>query len=63
MQQDGLVQGPVRGVTKGISHVQASHKVSVVFDDPNRVGSAGPVPMLRLAEQAGLHDLTCSGSI
>jgi len=37
--------------------VQASHKVSTVFDDPNLVGSAGLVPVLRLAEQAGLHEL------
>lgn len=28
-----------------------------VFDDPNLVGSAGLVPVLRLAESAGLHDL------
>ena len=37
--------------------MQASHKVSTVFDDPNLVGSAGLVPVLRLAEQAGLHEL------
>jgi hypothetical protein len=37
--------------------VQASHKVSAVFDDPNLVGSAGLLPVLRLAEQAGLRDL------
>ncbi len=37
--------------------MQASHKVSAVFDDPNLVGSAGLVPVMRLAESAGLHDL------
>jgi len=37
--------------------VQASHKVSAVFDDPNLIGSAGLVPVMRLAERAGLHDL------
>jgi len=37
--------------------VQASHKVSAVFDDPNLIGSAGLVPVMRLAEHAGLHTL------
>jgi len=37
--------------------VQASHKVSAVFDDPNLMGPAGLVPVMRLAERAGLHDL------
>jgi hypothetical protein len=37
--------------------MKASHSVDAVFDDPNLVGSAGLVPMLRLAESAGLHDL------
>jgi hypothetical protein len=37
--------------------VQASHKVSAVFDDPNLIGSAGLVPVMRLAERAGLHAL------
>lgn len=37
--------------------MKASHKISPVFDDPNLVGSAGLVPVLRLAESAGLHDL------
>ena len=32
-------------------------RVSTVFDDPNLVGSAGLVPVMRLAEQAGLHGL------
>jgi len=37
--------------------VQAFHKVEAVFDDPNLIGSAGLVPVMRLAERAGLHDL------
>jgi len=37
--------------------VQASHRVSAVFDDPNLIGSAGLLPVMRLAERAGLHDL------
>ena len=37
--------------------MQASHKVSAVFDDPNLIGSAGLVPVMRLAEGAGLHTL------
>ncbi len=37
--------------------MQASHKVSAVFDDPNLIGSAGLVPVMRLASKAGLHDL------
>ena len=31
--------------------------VSAVFDDPNLVSAAGLVPMLRLAQQAGLAGL------
>ena len=31
--------------------------VSAVFDDPNLVSAAGLVPMLRLAQQAGLAEL------
>ena len=37
--------------------MQASHTVSAVFDDPNLIGSAGLVPVMRLAERAGLNDL------
>ncbi len=37
--------------------MQASHKVSAVFDDPNLIGSAGLVPVMRLAERAGLQVL------
>jgi hypothetical protein len=41
--------------------VQLSHslsRTSVVFDDPNLVSSAGLVPVLALADQAGLRELT-----
>ena len=37
--------------------MKASHRVRPVFDDPNLVSTAGLVPLLRLAESAGLHDL------
>jgi hypothetical protein len=37
--------------------VKASHTIRPVFDDPNLVGSAGLVPVMLLAESAGLHDL------
>ena len=37
--------------------MQAFHKVDAVFDDPNLIGSAGLVPVMRLAERAGLHEL------
>ncbi len=37
--------------------MQASHKVSAVFDDSNLIGSAGLVPVMRLADRARLHDL------
>jgi len=53
----GLVYGLIRTVRRGIRQVQASHKVSAVFDDPNLIGSAGLVPVMRLAERAGLHHL------
>ena len=33
------------------------HKVSAGFDDPNLVSCAGLVPVLTLAERAGLHEL------
>jgi hypothetical protein len=37
--------------------VQAFHNVDAVFDDPNLIGSAGLVPVMRLAERAALHEL------
>ena len=37
--------------------MQAFHKIDVVFDDPNLIGSAGLIPVMRLADRAGLHEL------
>ena len=37
--------------------MKASHTIRPIFDDPNLVSDAGLVPVLRLAEAAGLHDL------
>lgn len=37
--------------------MQAFHKIDAVFDDPNLIGSAGLVPVMPLANQAGLHEL------
>ena len=45
---------------RGISEVKLSHTVgatSAVFDDPNLVRSAGLVPVMRLAAEAGPADL------
>ncbi|RBY77297.1 IS1380 family transposase [Blastococcus sp. TF02-09] len=36
--------------------MKACHRVRPVFDDPNLVSTAGLVPVLRLAETAGLHE-------
>ena len=55
----GLAEGSIRPSTKGIYQVRASHTagaVSAIFDEPNLVSHAGLVPILRLAERAGLHD-------
>ena len=38
-----------------LSHTPAA--TSAVFDDPNLIGSAGLVPILRLAERTGLAAL------
>ena len=37
--------------------MKPSHTVRPVFDDPNLVSAAGLVPVLRLAESAGLYDM------
>ena len=37
--------------------MKACHTIRPVFDDPNVVSDAGLVPVLQLAESAGLHDL------
>ena len=33
------------------------HNLSAGFDDPNLVSCAGLIPIMALAERAGLHDL------
>lgn len=37
--------------------MRASHTITTVFDDPNLMSAAGLVPLMRLAESAGLHEL------
>jgi hypothetical protein len=59
----GLLYGSTRRSTKGIRQVQLSHTsraTSAVFDDPNLVSSAGLVPVVALAESAGLGALAQS---
>src|SRR5687768_13739736 len=56
----GLATVPTILTRKGISEVQLSHTAnatSAVFDDPNLVGPAGLVPVMRLAAKAGLVNL------
>ena len=56
--EDGTYLGSVRPSSKGIYEVRARHTVAAVsarFDEPNLVSCAGLVPVLRLAERAGLH--------
>lgn len=56
----GLVYGSDLASLKGIRQVKFSHtfrSTQVAFDDPNLVSSAGLVPMLALAERAGLRSL------
>jgi hypothetical protein len=56
----GLVEGSISTATKGISSMQLSHglrSMSVLFDEPNLVSSAGLVPVLALADAAGLRGL------
>ena len=52
--------GSISPSVKGIYEVQACHTaaaVSVTFDEPNLVSCAGLVPVLRLAQRAGLHEV------
>ena len=53
----GLATVRILSHTKGISEVRASHTITPVFDDPNLVGTAGLVPVVQLAESAGLSGL------
>src|SRR6266566_1455449 len=59
----GLVEGLIQVVTKGISQVQLSHVDPVRFarfDDPSLVSVAGLVPVVALAQRAGLAGLARS---
>src|SRR4051812_30339574 len=56
----GLATVPMTTTRKGTSGMRLSHTLgttSAVFDDPNLVSSAGLVPVLGLAESAGLREL------
>ena len=37
--------------------MRVCHNICAVFDDPNLIGTAGLVPVMALAEKAGLPDL------
>ena len=37
--------------------MRVCHTLSAGFDDPNLVSCAGSLPVMALAERAGLHDL------
>src|SRR3954462_4147525 len=55
---DRVCLGPDLDNAKGISRMQLSHRRPVggaSFDEPNLVSSAGLVPVVRLAEQAGVR--------
>ena len=56
----GVLEATIHTNGKGISEVKLSHTLrstSAVFDDPNLVSAGGLVPVLALAESAGLRDL------
>src|SRR5215210_5990201 len=56
----GVLQATIRPNARDISEVKLSHTLcatSVAFDDPNLVSAGGLVPVLALAESAGLRDL------
>src|SRR4051794_22565811 len=56
----GVLQATIRPNARGISEVKLSHTLratSAAFDDPNLVSTGGLVPVLALAESAGLRDL------
>src|SRR5665648_662346 len=40
--------------------MRVCHNLSVSFDDPNLVSCAGLIPVMALAERAGLHDLVAA---
>jgi transposase InsO family protein len=55
-----LAEGSIHPSGEGISQVRSSHnaaRVDAVFDEPNLIADAGLVPVVRLAERAGLPGL------
>lgn len=55
-----VLEATIRPNARDISEVKLSHTLgatSVAFDDPNLVSAGGLVPVLALAESAGLRDL------
>ena len=40
--------------------MRSCHNLSASFDDPNLVSCAGLIPVMTLAERAGLHDLAAT---
>lgn len=55
-----LAEGPIHPSREGISGVRSSHtpaRVGAAFDDANLIADAGLVPLVRLAERAGLPEL------
>src|SRR6187549_1446954 len=55
-----LADGQIRSATKGTQRMQLFHMVSrasAAFDESNLVSAAGLVPVLALAERAGLRQL------
>lgn len=58
--EDTTVEGRYQQIMKGIPEMQLSHThpvVSARFDEPNLVSSAGLVPLMSLADKAGLREL------
>jgi hypothetical protein len=56
----GLATVPNTSTRKGTSGMRPSHtlaRTAVSFDDPNLVSSAGLVPVVALADRAGLREL------
>src|SRR5919112_4723196 len=57
--EDRSCEASIPPIREGTSQVRLRHDAPVAcaaFDDPNLVSCAGLVPVMRLAEEAGLHD-------
>src|SRR3954468_618642 len=58
-RKDRSCEASIPPVREGTSRARLRHDAPVAratFDDPNLVSSAGPIAVMRLAQQAGLHD-------